>query len=147
MTMQLQDKTDHGLEADQVKIENRQGVAALEPVLRAIKRLEDVVENETALLLEGASVDIASINTRKSRGLQEFNKALSKAAQTVDAFAMKSLQPFLDGLKQKLERNCDAIKLHLTAMTELADLIRGALETHEADGTYSVQQLRNGQGA
>jgi hypothetical protein len=79
--------------------------------------------------------------------LRDFNKAMGKAAKTVDTSALRSLQPFLDNLRQKLDRNCDALKLHLRAVTELTGLIRDALETQEADGTYTVRQLRDGQGA
>ena len=120
---------------------------ALDPVLFAIRRLEEVVERETRLLLEGQTVDLADINANKSRGLRDFNKAMGKAVKVVDAQALKSLQPFLDNLRQKLDRNCDALKLHLRAVTELTGLIRDALETQEADGTYTVQQFREGQGA
>jgi hypothetical protein len=41
---------------------------ALEPVLFAIKRLEEVVERETKLLLDGETIDLAEINSHKSRG-------------------------------------------------------------------------------
>jgi hypothetical protein len=120
---------------------------ALEPVFFAIRRLEDVVEQETRMLLEGQAVDLADISAHKSRGLRDFNKALVKALKTVDNGALKALQPVLDNLRQKLDRNCDAIKLHLRAVTELAAIIRDALETQEADGTYTASQVRNGLGA
>ncbi|KFH19053.1 hypothetical protein IB60_15540 [Brucella abortus LMN1] len=74
------------------------------------------------------------ISTRRSK----------KAADTAVPATMKGLQPFLDRLKQKLERNCEALQLHLRAVGELADLIRGALETQEADGTYNMQSARLG---
>ncbi|PWL17298.1 flagellar protein FlgN [Falsochrobactrum shanghaiense] len=117
---------------------------ALRPVLRAIQRLEDVIDTETRLLLEGGNPDLVDINTRKSRGLYDFNKAIRKATGLADPAAMKGLQPLLDGLKHKLEKNCEALQLHLRAVGELADLIRGALETQEADGTYSMQSARLG---
>jgi hypothetical protein len=120
---------------------------ALDPVLFAIRRLEEVVERETRLLLDGHTVDLADINANKSRGLRDFNKAMGKAAKTLDTSALKSLQPFLDNLRQKLDRNCEALKLHLRAVTELTGLIRDALETQEADGTYTMHQLRDGHGA
>ncbi|MGH7004575.1 MAG: flagellar protein FlgN [Alphaproteobacteria bacterium] len=120
---------------------------ALESVLFAIRRLEDVIEHETELLLEGRAVDLADINASKSRGLRDFNKALGKAVKTVDAPVLRTLQPFLDNLRLKLERNCEALKLHLRAVSELTGIIRDALETHEADGTYTVHQMRGGLGA
>lgn len=116
----------------------------LKPVVRAIQRLEDVIDTETRLLLEGGNPDLAEINSRKSRGLYDFNKAIKKAASAAEPATMKRLQPLLDSLKQKLERNCEALQLHLRAVGELADLIRGALETQEADGTYSMQSVRLG---
>ena len=118
--------------------------SALKPVMRAIQRLEDVIDTETRLLLEGGNPDLAEINSQKSRGLYDFNKAISKAAGAAEPAAMKRLQPLLDNLKQKLEKNCEALQLHLRAVGELADLIRGALETQEADGTYSMQSARLG---
>ena len=120
---------------------------ALEPVLFAIRRLEDVIEHETDLLMEGGAVDLADINASKSRGLRDFNKALGKAVKTVDKPALKTLQPLLDNLRLKLERNCEALKLHLRAVSELTGIIRDALETHEADGTYTERQMRDGLGA
>ncbi|KAB2657685.1 flagellar protein FlgN [Brucella tritici] len=116
----------------------------LKPVVRAIQRLEDVIDTETRLLLEGGNPDLAEINSRKSRGLYDFNKAIKKAASAAEPATMKRLQPLLDSLKQKLEKNCEALQLHLRAVGELADLIRGALETQEADGTYSMQSVRLG---
>ena len=116
----------------------------LKPVVRAIQRLEDVIDTETRLLLEGGNPDLADINSRKSRGLYDFNKAIKKAASAAEPATMKRLQPLLDSLKQKLEKNCEALQLHLRAVGELADLIRGARETQEADGTYSMQSVRLG---
>lgn len=130
--------------------ENKQQIGlnpSLDPVLVAIRRLEDVIEYETDLLMEGGAVDLADINASKSRGLRDFNKALGKAVKSVDNPALKTLQPVLDNLRLKLERNCEALKLHLRAVSELTGIIRDALETHEADGTYTARQMRDGMGA
>jgi hypothetical protein len=130
--------------------ENKQKIGldpSLDPVLIAIRRLEDVIEYETGLLMEGGAVDLADINASKSRGLRDFNKALGKAVKSVDNPVLKTLQPVLDNLRLKLERNCEALKLHLRAVSELTGIIRDALETHEADGTYTARQMRDGMGA
>src|SRR5690606_34917132 len=105
---------------------------------------EDVIDTETRLLLEGGNPDLAEINSQKSRGLYDFTKAISKAAGAAEPAAMKRLQPLLDKLQQQLEEDCEALQLRLRAVGELADLIRGALETQEADGTYSMQSARLG---
>ncbi len=83
---------------------------ALKPVVRAIQRLEDVIDTETRLLLEGGNPDLAEINARKSRGLYDFNKAIKKAAGAAEPATMKPLQPLLDSLKHKLEKNCEALQ-------------------------------------
>ncbi len=90
------------LEADPVQELEQQPV--LTPVVRAIQRLEDVIDTETRLLLEGGHPDLAEINSRKSRGLYDFNKAIKKAASLAEPATMKGLQPLLDSLKQKLEK-------------------------------------------
>ncbi|GAB1582949.1 hypothetical protein PPNSA23_28920 [Phyllobacterium phragmitis] len=118
--------------------------AALKPVVLAIQRLENVVETETQLLLEGANPDLSEINARKSRGLYDFTRAMNKASALADAPMLKTLQPLLDRLKQKLERNCEALQLHLRAVGELSEIIRTAIETQEADGTYSMKHARAG---
>ena len=123
---------------------NLEQEAALKPVVRAIQRLEDVIDTETRLLLDGGNPDLVEINSRKSRGLYDFNKAMTKASSLTEPANMKGLQPLLDSLKQKLEKNCEALQLHLRAVGELADLIRGALETQDADGTYSMKSARLG---
>ncbi|KXF76002.1 hypothetical protein ATN84_13820 [Paramesorhizobium deserti] len=118
--------------------------AVLKPVVLAIHRLENVVETETELLLGGANPDLSEINARKSRGLYDFTRAMNKASTLADAPTLKTLQPLLDQLKQKLERNCEALQLHLRAVGELSEIIRSAIETQEADGTYSMQHARAG---
>lgn len=130
---------------DHTSTTNRPSDVFLRPVVNAIERLEDVVDTETRLLLEGSNPDLVDINARKSRGLYDFNNALRKAAGLADAATMRTLQPLLDGLKIKLEKNCEALQMHLRAVGELTEIIRSALETQEADGTYSMQNARLGQ--
>ncbi|WP_420960863.1 flagellar protein FlgN [Brucella sp. IR073] len=130
--------------ADTLK-EQAEVEAVLKPVVNAIERLETVVETETQLLLEGAHPDLADINARKSRGLYDFTRAMNKASARAEASALRTLQPLLDRLRQKLERNCEALQLHLRAVGELSDIIRTAIETHEADGTYTLRDARAGQ--
>ena len=122
-----------------------EGQAALQPVVLAIERLESVVEAETQMLLEGEHPDLVEINARTSRGLYDFTRAMNKASARAEGAALKTLQPLLDRLRQKLERNCEALQLHLRAVAELSDIIRTAIETQEADGTYTLQHARAGQ--
>jgi hypothetical protein len=44
-------------------------------------------------------------------------------------------------LRQKLARNEAAILAHLNAVTEVANLLKDAIQHAEADGTYSAGQF------
>ena len=52
------------------------GAAAAASLARAIDRLEEVVEQETAALRSRAQVDLKEFNTRKSHGLLELTRAM-----------------------------------------------------------------------
>ncbi len=99
-----------------------------------IGRIEEAIEAETAALGSDPDFDIKASNARKGRYLYELNKAM-KARGPGD------LGPeHRDGifrLRQKLVANEAAILAHLDAVREVADLIKGAIERAEADGTYS----------
>jgi hypothetical protein len=50
-------------------------------------------------------------------------------------------------LREKLANNEKALRAHLSAVTEVAGLIRDAIQKAEADGTYSVNEFGAGRAA
>lgn len=106
-----------------------------------IGRIEQVVEEETAGIRRGRDFDIDASNARKSRYLYE----LSRAAQGMEQADLHAeAREGLLRLREKLSANEKAIRAHLGAVTEIAALIRDAMQQHEADGTYSALDFTAG---
>jgi len=112
------------------------------PLERAIERLEEVVEQETAALKSRAAVDLNDFNNRKSHGLLELNRALRGLdGSTRDKGALARLA----SLRAKLEANQAVLKMHLEAVREVAGVLADAIRDAESDGTYSPS-IRGGGG-
>ena len=100
-----------------------------------IGRIEEAVEEETAGIRAGTGFDLKASNARKSRYLYELTRAMKGAAP------VETVEEHREGLvrlRQKLARNEAAILAHLSAVGEVAALIRSAIQNAEADGTYSA---------
>ena len=104
------------------------------PLERAIERLEEVVDQETAALRSRAGIDLADFNNRKSQGLLDLNRAL----RSHDGLARdKAALARLAGLRAKLDANRAVLKTHLDAVREVANVLADAIRDTESDGTYS----------
>ena len=104
------------------------------PLERAIERLEEVVDQETAALRSRAGIDLADFNNRKSQGLLDLNRAL----RSHDGLARdKAALARLAGLRAKLDANRAVLKTHLDAVREVANVLADAIRDTELDGTYS----------
>ena len=106
-----------------------------------IGRIEDVIDAETAGIRSGVSFDLKGSNARKSRYLYELNRAMKGLGQA--EFPAEHREN-LTRLRQKLARNEAAILAHLNAVNEVATLLRNAIQTAEADGTYSAGEFGYG---
>lgn len=100
-----------------------------------IGRIEQAVEEETAALRSDFRFDLKASNARKSRYLYELNRALRTAGPS-DLRAEQ--HEGIKRLRDKLAVNEAALLAHLNAVTEVATLMRDAIQRHEADGTYSA---------
>jgi hypothetical protein len=104
------------------------------PLERAIERLEEVVDQETAALRSRAGIDLADFNNRKSQGLLDLNRALrAHDGLAGDRAALARLA----GLRAKLDANRAVLKTHLDAVREVASVLADAIRDAESDGTYS----------
>ncbi len=101
-----------------------------------IARIEETIDTETASIRTDAKFDIRASNARKSRHLYELNKAL-KGARSPEF--LEQYREQITRLRAKLASNEAAIKAHLSAVTEVAGLLRDAISRAEADGTYSSE--------
>lgn len=101
---------------------------------RAIERLEEAVDEETAALRTRAAIDLKDFNNRKSQGLLELNRAL----RGLDGAARdKAVPARLADLRAKLEVNRAVLETHLAAVREVATVLADAIRDAESDGTYS----------
>ena len=103
-------------------------------LLASLKRLEATVTAETEALLAHHPVDQEAVNRRKSQSLLE----LTRLTRDLDPAELNG--PVRDQLLRLLgvlERNQDAVGLHLRAVEEISGIVAESLREAESDGTYS----------
>jgi len=110
-------------------------------VLRALKRLEDLIDEETATLQARQPMDFNDFTRRKSRGLLELIRATRTAR---DLRGDPRVAARLTGLRARLEKNCAVLQMHFEAVREVSVIITNAIREAESDGTYSF--VTGGQG-
>jgi hypothetical protein len=103
-----------------------------------IGRITEAVEEETASIRTDVRFDIKASNARKSRYLYELTRALKGAREgSVPAEHRDSLIR----LRDRLADNEAAIRAHLSAVNEVATLMRDVIQRAENDGTYSAGEF------
>ncbi len=103
-----------------------------------IGRIEQVVEEETAGIRNTSNYDLKASNARKSRYLYELMRAMKGGTE---AEFLEQHRESLTRLRQKLAKNEAAIVAHLSAVNEVATLLKNAIQRSEADGTYSAGEF------
>ncbi|MGU3359005.1 flagellar protein FlgN [Methylobacterium sp. M6A4_1b] len=103
-------------------------------LLESLKRLEATVTAETEALLAHRPVDQEAVNRRKSQSLLELTR-LTRGLDPADL--EPSLLDQLLRLRGALERNQDAVGLHLRAVDEISGIVADSIREAESDGTYS----------
>ena len=117
--------------------------ASFEACLRAIERVEQVVEQETLALRRRELGALADFNHRKSHGLLELTRAVRTLGAADDA---RNLALPLRNLQAKLTENSIALQMHLKAVQEVSGLMARAIRDGESDGTYSASGRFRGAG-
>jgi hypothetical protein len=103
-----------------------------------LARIEEVIDTETAAIRTDINFDIAASTARKSRHLYDLQRALRGQN---DQALLETFRPEIERLRDKLAINQQAVTAHLEAVTEVALLIKTALQEAEADGTYSQSEF------
>jgi hypothetical protein len=104
-------------------------------LLSVIRRLHDLVEEETVALETRKKIDFDDFSMRKSRSMLEFVRLMR--AQ-VDLSGEAELAAEIQRLRQKLDRNRADLEMHFEAAREVAAIIVSAIREAESDGTYSA---------
>ena len=107
---------------------------SFEACLRAIERVEQVVDQETFALKQRARGKLDEFVNRKSHGLLE----LTRAMRAVGSDAGGSLGPRLRALQAKLSENSALLKMNVEAVQEVSAVMARAIRDGESDGTYSA---------
>lgn len=103
-------------------------------LLAAIRRLENIVEEETVALATGQKIDFDDFSARKSRSMLEFVR-LMRARMHLGSEA--EITEEIQRLREKLERNRSLLEMHYDAVREVASIIVRAIKEAESDGTYT----------
>jgi flagellar biosynthesis/type III secretory pathway chaperone len=119
------------------------GSSAFEVCLKALERIETVVEQETAALRGRQQIDLTEISRRKSHALLELTRGL----RGIDVVAVRAeLEPRLKPLRAKLEENNAVLRHHMNAVQAVSTVLAQAIRDGESDGTYSAAIRQPGRG-
>ncbi|TFV78725.1 flagellar biosynthesis protein FlgN [Bradyrhizobium frederickii] len=110
-------------------------------LLSAIRRLESIVEEETAALTAGQKIDFDDFSARKSRSMLEFVR-LMRARMHLGGEIEVTEE--IQRLREKLERNRAILEMHYDAVREVAGIIVKAIKEAEWDGTYTGRAAQDG---
>ncbi len=128
LPVHVPDMDGKAMEASGARSDEVQGLLA------AIRRLENVVEEETVALETGTKIDFDDFSARKSRSMLEFVR-LMRAQIYLGGEAQ--VREEVQRLRQKLERNRKILEMHYDAVREVATIIVRAIREAESDGTYA----------
>ncbi|MCS3727160.1 flagellar biosynthesis protein FlgN [Bradyrhizobium betae] len=128
---------------NEAEIDGADGARAdeMRGLLAAIRRLESIVEEETAALATGKKVDFDDFSARKSRSMLEFVR-LMRARMHLGSEV--EITEEIQRLRQKLERNRSILEMHYDAVREVATIIVKAIKDAESDGTYTGRTMQDG---
>jgi DNA repair ATPase RecN len=113
----------------------KRGHAVYSAIDKAIQRLEDLIDEETAALRAHKAMDLKDFNNRKSQALYELTRV---SRQVEDVAGNPEILDRLKTLRSKLETNRNLIKIHMEAVGEVLTIMTEAIHEAESDGTYSV---------
>jgi hypothetical protein len=110
-------------------------------LLAAIRRLETIVEEETAALATGKKIDFDDFSARKSRSMLEFVRLMRARMHLGNEV---EITEEIQRLREKLERNRSILEMHYDAVREVAAIIVKAIKDAESDGTYTGRAAQDG---
>lgn len=110
-------------------------------LLTAIRRLESIIEEETAALATGRKIDFDDFSARKSRSMLEFVRLMRARMHLGGEIEITGE---IQRLREKLERNRSILEMHYDAVREVATIIVRAVKEAESDGTYTGRAAQDG---
>lgn len=108
----------------------------VEPIIAIIRRLIDVLDQETKQLERNEVDSLSHFIDQKSRSLLELNRALSEQPSPAD---IPGLDEELVRLRQAFDSNREMLGIHMAAVQEITEVIATAMRQADSDGTYSTR--------
>lgn len=109
-------------------------------LVAALLRLIDTIEEENSILRHQEIVSHATYTDRKNQALRELMAAQRRQPALGEG---SNLHPLLRRLSKILEDNGRLLKLHISAVGEISDVIVASLRDADSDGTYSRNLVRS----
>ena len=116
----------------------------IEAFVNAVRRLEGILEKETAMLIEHRMIALEDFNHKKRHGLLELSRAMDAMRGADHNRSAPDPKFILAGLRAKLQKNLAMLQMHLDAVGTIAAIIAHAIQEHDSDGTYTCELGRNG---
>lgn len=113
-----------------------EGVMPTAPVALIVRRLTELLEQETEQLKVNELGNLSHFIDQKSRGLFDLNRAL---ASQEDISSIDGLKEELARLRRACESNQAMLSMHLSSVQEITEVIATAMRQAESDGTYSTR--------
>lgn len=104
-------------------------------VTEIIRRLIVIVEDETRLLRENDTSDIATYTAKKNRTLLELNRALASVEKIAGS---SNFFDAVEVLRDRMTENKNEVRRHLLAVKEFSSFLETEARRNETDGTYSM---------
>lgn len=109
---------------------------AVEPIIAIIRRLIEVLDQETKQLERNEVDNLSHFIDQKSRSLLELNRALSEQKSPA---GIPGLDDELVRLRKAFESNREMLGIHMASVQEITEVIATAMRQADSDGTYSTR--------
>lgn len=109
---------------------------AVEPIIAIVRRLIEVLNQETEQLERNEVDNLSHFIDQKSRSLLDLNRALSEQESPAD---VPGLDDELVRLRQAFDSNREMLGIHMASVQEITEVIATAMRQADSDGTYSTR--------
>ena len=100
----------------------------------ALQRLVEIIEEENTVLQRHRVVSHAGFTDRKNHALRDL---MATQRHEASGSALSFCKPLLTRLSAALKVNGTLLKLHISAVGEVSDIIINSMREADSDGTYS----------
>jgi hypothetical protein len=108
---------------------------------RALARIIAIIDEENAVLAAHVVAGHGAFTERKNQSLRELMAA--QKSESISEGRQKCAE-LLQKLESALRENARLLKIHISALGEVSDIIIGSIRDMESDGTYTRRLMPTG---